>query len=79
VAVALVALATGAFVAGLSLGTAFLPSVLAPLPAESRCGFSLRGRWTAPTATAVLALGLAGLIAIGRWGCLSQWLLLRES
>jgi hypothetical protein len=65
------ALATGAFVAGLSLGTAFLPSVLGAaaggialwLLAQKALGLRR-------PPTAVLALGLAGLIAIGRWGCL---------
>lgn len=65
------ALATAAFVAGLSLGTAFLPSVLGAaaggialwLLAQKALGLRR-------PPTAVLALGLAGLIAIGRWGCL---------
>jgi prolipoprotein diacylglyceryltransferase len=64
-------LATGAFVAGLSLGTAFLPSVLG----AAAGGIALwllaqRALGLRRPPTAVLALGLAGLIAIGRWGCL---------
>jgi len=58
-------------VAGLSLGTAFLPSVLG----AAAGGIALwllaqRALGLRRPPTAVLALGLAGLIAIGRWGCL---------
>jgi phosphatidylglycerol:prolipoprotein diacylglycerol transferase len=65
------ALATGAFVAGLSLGTAFLPSVLG----AAAGGIALwllaqRALGLRRPPIAALALGLAGLIAIGRWGCL---------
>ena len=65
------ALATGAFVAGLSVGTAFLPSVLGAAAGGIALWFlaqKMLGLHRPPTAA--LALGLAGLIAIGRWGCL---------
>jgi len=64
-------LATGAFVAGLSLGTAFLPSVLgAAAGGIALWLFAQKALGLRRPPTAVLALGLAGLIAIGRWGCL---------
>jgi hypothetical protein len=65
------ALVTGAFVAGLSLGTAFLPSVLGAAGGGIALWLlaqKLLGLRRPPTAA--LALGLAGLVAIGRWGCL---------
>ena len=64
-------LATGAFVAGLSLGTAFLPSLLgAAAGGIALWLFAQKALGLRRPPTAVLALGLAGLIAIGRWGCL---------
>jgi len=64
-------LATGAFVAGLSLGTTFLPSLLgAAAGGIALWLFAQKALGLRRPPTAVLALGLAGLIAIGRWGCL---------
>ena len=65
------ALATAAFAAGLSLGTAMLPSVLGA--AVGGIGLWLvaqRLMALRRPPLAMLAVGLAGLVAIGRWGCL---------
>ena len=63
------ALAAAAFVAGLSLGTACLPSVLGAVAGGVVMWFAaqkaLRLR---RSPIAVLTLGLVALIAIGRWG-----------
>lgn len=65
------ALATGAFVAGLSVGTAFLPSVLGAAAGGIALWFlAQRVLRLGRPPIAALALGVAGLIAIGRWGCL---------
>ena len=64
-------LASAAFVAGLSLGTACLPSVLGAVAGGVALWFAAQKalRLRRPP-IAVLALGLVALIAIGRWGCL---------
>src|SRR5208283_2787125 len=67
------ALATGAFVAGLSVGTAFLPSVLGAAAGGIALWFlaqKMLGLHRPPTA--VVALGLAGLMYLGL--CLVGWL-----
>jgi prolipoprotein diacylglyceryltransferase len=65
------ALVTGAFVAGLSLGTAFLPSVLGAAAGGIALWFlAQKALGLRRPPIAALALGLAGLIAVGRWGCL---------
>ena len=64
-------LATAALAAGLSIGAAMLPSVLGAMGggiAMWLLAQRLLGLRRAPFAA--LALGLVGLIAIGRWGCL---------
>lgn len=65
------ALAAAAFVAGLSLGTACLPSVLGAVVGGVGLWFAAQKvlRLRRPP-IAVLTLGLVALIAIGRWGCL---------
>jgi len=64
------ALATGAFVAGLSLGTAFLPSVLGAAAGGIALWFvAQKALGLRRPPIAALALGVAGLIAVGRWGC----------
>lgn len=63
--------ATAAFVAGLGVGTAFLPSVLGAVGggiATWLLAQRVLGLKQPPMA--VLTLGLVALIAIGRWGCL---------
>jgi prolipoprotein diacylglyceryltransferase len=63
--------ATAAFVAGLGVGTAFLPSVLGAVAGGIAVWFLAQrvlGLRQAPIAT--LTLGLVALIAVGRWGCL---------
>ena len=64
-------LATAAFVAGLGVGTTFLPSVLGAVGGGIAVWFlaqKVLGLRQPPIA--VLTLGLVALIAIGRWGCL---------
>jgi hypothetical protein len=65
------ALAAAAFAAGLSLGTACLPSVLGAVAGGLALWFAAQkvlGLRRPPIA--VLTLGLVALIAVGRWGCL---------
>jgi hypothetical protein len=64
-------LATAAFAGGLSLGTAMLPSVLGSMAGGIALWLlaqRLLGLRRPPLAE--LALGLAAVVAIGRWGCL---------
>jgi len=65
------ALASAAFVAGLSLGTACLPSVLGAVAGGVGLWFAAQKalRLRRPP-IAALTLGLVALIAVGRWGCL---------
>jgi prolipoprotein diacylglyceryltransferase len=63
--------ATAAFVAGLGLGTAFLPSVLGAVGGGIAVWFvAQRVLGLRQPPMAVLTLGLVALIAVGRWGCL---------
>jgi len=64
-------LATAAFVAGLGVGTAFLPSVLGAVGGGIAVWF-LAGKALGlrHPPLVVLTLGLVALIAVGRWGCL---------
>ena len=64
-------LATAAFVAGLGVGTTFLPSVLGAVGGGIAVWFlAQRVLGLRHPPIAVLTLGLVALIAIGRWGCL---------
>jgi len=63
--------ATAAFVAGLGVGTTFLPSVLGAVSGGIAVWFlAQRVLGLKQPPIAVLTLGLVSLIAIGRWGCL---------
>ena len=64
-------LATAAFVAGLGVGTTFLPSVLGAVGGGIAVWFLAQGvLGLRQPPIAVLTLGLVALIAVGRWGCL---------
>lgn len=64
-------LATAAFVAGLGLGTACLPSVLGAAAGGIIFWFvAQRALGLRRPPLTVMALGLMALIAVGRWGCL---------